>query len=199
MPKTTGNIEYKACDTDINGERIDNVGSFSLLNGIAQGTDYTNRIGNKVKCKSVNINGQFVLGATPIECEVKLILFVDKQVNGSQPEITGAAGSATKRLLAATAGTGVPWTPLDLFNRDRYVVLKTKRIILRQLYSSATNLYTFKMFSKLNLQEVFEGTGATYQSISSGALYLGWISSIASGSTARPFIYANARVRYTDD
>lgn len=127
-----------------------------LLNGLATGTDYNNRIGRKILIKSLLIRGVAKFNstdvATPNQTRIgRIIIFIDKQPNGSDPAITSlldyAGVSSNYSYLGVMA-------PLNLNNRDRFVVLRDK-------------------FLKFNMGSLQAATGTTTGTISND-MYVNW-------------------------
>lgn len=166
-------------------------GVFNLLNGVAQGDDYTNRTGRQIYMDSLS----FLFSAEPNTAStspngdiLRIILFIDNQANGSTP--------ATTDLLEA-AGY------LDQYNEnnsERFSILLDHMIPLEANSYAAGALTTgdpkFHIFSRevdLNTFTIFNNTGATAAAITTGSLWFFCIS--AYGSWNASF---NSRVVFFD-
>lgn len=184
--------ELKTVDVDQATYQADTTGTVTLLNGIATGTDFTNRIGRKVNIKSLYIKGWLAnTGTTTVNTMCRLVVVYDSQSNGAAPAITD--------VFKAANGT----SHLNLDNRDRFKVLYDKHYALAavnntatQAYAGSPTVYPVKLFRKLNLEEQFNGIAATVGSISTGAIYMLTFSS-ANPAGGGVFILST-RIRFQD-
>ena len=198
--------ERKAIDVGVATYNIHTTGSFTLLNGSVQGTDFNNRIGRKIICKSVFIRGWVgaevataALAAGSNESLVqqwRMIIFIDMQPNASAPSVTDLLVSAD------------PTSQLNLNNRDRFMVVKDKTFMgqnFGKAFTAATGIMgsdnsarNVKVFKSLNLETIYNsGNAGTIADINSGALYMFWIGTRASGTTDGNAILST-RVRFID-
>lgn len=194
--------EKKLIDVAVTAYDVNTTGSFTLLNGCVQGSDYTQRIGRKILLKSVYIRGfvtpqQAVVpsaATASVAQQVRMILFVDSQPNGAAPAVTDLLNTAH------------PASQLNLNNRDRFKVLRDEVINFGPLMPGvgtfaelgADLIGDVNVYKKLNLETIYNaGNAGTIADINSGALYMFWIGSVASNdqdSLAR----VSARVRFLD-
>jgi len=174
--------ELKTIDIAAGVFEFSSTGTITLINGIAQGTDFTNRVGRKFNMKSILIRGRISVGATPTGATWRLMLIYDKQTNGEAPVITD--------IIDAIGMSGVQ----NLSNRDRFVVIMDKAG-----WVEATTKITmpFKKYKRCNLEVINGGTGATVGSIQTGALWLISVGNLAAGATA-PVGALTTRVRFKD-
>lgn len=190
-----GRAELKYKDTAAANVGIPATWNLILLNGIAQGTDYTERIGRQSTMKSILFNGN-TFPTTTMSANayqgtmVRFAIIYDTQPNGVAP-------AGTDIFIANTT-----LSPINLVNRDRFRVLMDVRKQIGSFLLTATpalsagspaNTYWSK-YKKCNLDEQFSGTANTISSISTGALYLLFISD---NSNVCMYDY-HIRVRYTD-
>ena len=73
-------------------------GANVLLNGVAQGSDYTNRIGRKVLLKSLLFRANMypVLNTgSPVGCTIRIMLVYDSQTNGALAAVSDVLNAAT--------------------------------------------------------------------------------------------------------
>lgn len=165
-----------------------------LLNGVSQGSDYTNRIGRKITMTSVFFRCTSSLATSPnaISIPVRIMIVYDEQTNGADP-----------------AGTDLLQTPANamaltnLSNRDRFKILYDKiRTINTQGTTDgalADKLYLSK-YIKMSLPVIFNGTGNTSGAIQTGGLYMFFISNATAGTPDnRPKATFSSRVRFIDD
>lgn len=165
-----------------------------LLNGVATGTDFTNRIGRKIVMRSILFRSSTFdsgAGATTGE-RARLLIIYDRQPNGATPVYTDILG---------TGGAADALSPMSLNNRDRFVVLRDWLFSTEYANFAAGNIttgnsieYIKKCYKKLNLETVFSGTAATIGSIATGAV---WMMAIGTGSNVTSLAY-NCRIRFED-
>lgn len=196
-------VEKKVNDIATATYQVNTTGVFTLLANPALGSDFNNRVGRKIRLRSLYIRG-FVATQNSLDAgfagtqsqQMRMILLLDLQPNGAVP--------ATADLLV-TANTQ---SHLNLNNRDRFVILKDETYVFDPYFASNTATQSFasmsnqikdiKCYKKLNSEMVFNGTnGGTIADINSGALYMFWIGSDASGANDGNAI-VSTRVRYDD-
>ena len=191
-----GRSELKFVDTTNANIVMTTTWGVALVNGVAQGTDFNQRIGRKSMMKSIIFNGNvFNLSTASLNAfngaYCRLVIVYDTQPN------SGTIPSGTD--IFATAD---PNSPLNLNNRDRFQVLMDVRKQVSAFLMSATpglatgnpsNAY-FKKYKKCNKETVFSGTANTIGSISTGAVYLCFI---ADAQVAAFDYYI--RIRFTDN
>lgn len=170
-------------------------GSMQLLNGIAQGSDYNQRIGRRINIRSILIRMFISNGSTPASQPVRIILFHDAQTNGVDPTANDLLGSASAGGSSTTAVN-------NLSNRDRFRIMMDKIILLQTnggtTSGTADRKYLMK-YKKCNLLTTYGGTGATVGAIISGAIYLLAVSQFTLPSTNAPTIITETRIRFLDD
>lgn len=195
--------EKKVLDIATGTVQVNTTGSISLLNGCIQGTDYTQRIGRKIVLKSVYIRGRVQseasIGPSPVISAgqmARLIIVIDTQPNGVIFAITD--------LL----NTSDPSSQLNLNNRDRFMILCDKLYVIDPFafsttattaYASMSNqIHRLKIFKKLKMETIFNaGNAGTIADMTSGALYMVWIGSIAAGAQDMNAV-VSTRVRFQD-
>lgn len=195
--------EAKVNDIATATYQVHTTGVFTLLCNPSLGSDMNNRIGRKIRIKSAYVRGyvgtQPALGAatnsTSAQC-ARMIIFTDNQPNGAAPAVTDLLNSAD------------PCSHLNLNNRDRFVIHHDKEFVFdpytlvntaTQAQAASTNqIRMVKKFKKITTEMVFNaGVAGTIADINSGALYMFWIGSTASGTTDVNAILST-RVRYWD-
>lgn len=186
-----GRDELKYIDTTSTGT-VNGTGSLTLLNGIAQGQDINQRIGRKVNLKSIFFRLDLYPATTassPTGDIVRILVIYDCQTNSSAPGIGNILVSP--QYLA----------PMNLDYRDRFKILIDKHVTM------PANVYTTgaltsgegmpkicKVWKRLNMDEVFNGTAATIGSIATGSIYLLLLALGTNVTTANMW----CRIRYTD-
>lgn len=193
LPVYTGK-EIKFVDVAAANYPADTTGSVTLLNGVAQGDDYSSRQGRQVVFTSVSVKGILQpVDATTGPCFCRLIIVWDNANNG------GAAPAITDLLVAATS-----LSHANLNNRQRFKVLLDEQHAIggqdntaTQAYSQAPAVVTINRYVKIpNAVTTFSGTGGTSASIQQGAIYMFTIGNQAA-NVGGQFSVAT-RVRFTD-
>jgi len=197
-------VEKKVSDTDTTVQDINTTGDFQLLCAPTPGSDMTNRIGRKIRIKSVYIRGDLRqqaasalsvnVGSYPLLA--RMIIFVDNQPNGAAPALT----DILKEALSSSQ--------LNLNNRDRFKVLCDKQWALDPYLNvdTATQsrgavgrcIQAIKVYKKLDIETIFNaGTAGTVADINTGALYMLWVgNNAASGNDGIATV--STRVRFSD-
>lgn len=91
-PKT----EIKHYATNISSVAFSTTAQFTqLVAGITQGSGVSNRIGNEIVVKSIQIRGHCTASLTTVLNHNRLIILVDKQPNGATPAFTDIYNTAS--------------------------------------------------------------------------------------------------------
>lgn len=181
--------EKKVVDVAPSSFAADTTGSVTLLNGVATGTDFNNRIGRKTVLRSLNIIGHLIPQDSAVANTLcRLIVVYDQQPNGAAPAITDVLDTADSR------------SQLNLNNRDRFKVLVNHMVALsdnaaNQVGSPSTSLVS--IYRKINMETIFSGTGATAASIASGALFMITVGDNVAGAGYN--FSVSTRVRFEDE
>lgn len=156
-----------------------------LLNGLANGSDASTRIGRKVTLKSVLVRASVALAPTSVGgSPIRILVVYDKQANATAPAVTD--------ILLADAFT----SQNNLSNRDRFVTIFDQVTTPVSVQNNFSNEHT--MFKRINMETMFNaGSAGTVGDITSGSVYLLFCQN--SGiSVAAPTMIYRTRVRYTD-
>lgn len=183
--------ELKVTDTATILVAVPQAGAVSLLNGMAAGTDYTQRTGRKMVTKS--ILARFIMNTALVDAQqgdvVRILIFIDKQTNGALPAVTDVLNSANYL------------EPMNLSNRDRFIVIKDMIFTMNPCDYTAAVLTTGapetkmkKFYKKCSFETIFSGTANTIGSIASGSLLILYISQFNVLST----LSYNVRTRIVD-
>lgn len=186
--------ERKVIDTANALYAFHTTGSITLLNGIATGTDYTERIGRRVNVTAIQMRG-FAYNDIVGPCLVnscRLMLVLDNQVNGVSATVADILTSVNANSF------------MNMNNRERFKVLYDKQVTFgpldktaNQAIAGGTQTATFNCYKKVNIPVVFEGTAATIGSISAGAIYLVCVGSTTPG-VGDAILQAQFRIRFID-
>lgn len=163
----------------------------TLLNGVATGTDYTNRIGRKILMKSLLLRLSIFNDTTtsdPTGDIIRVVVVYDCQSNGVAPAVTDVISGGFDG-------------PMNLNNRDRFKILLDKFwTVPGQTYTAGTltagspQPKYYKLYKKMSTEEIFSGTGATVGSIATGGIY---IFAMSTGTTGNA-VGVNSRIRFND-
>lgn len=177
------NSEKKYFDSSQTNQNILNTGNTYTLCAPAEGTGAVNeRNGQKILLKNILIRGSININASATASPVRLMLVVDKMMNGSYPAVTDVLQSAS------------PYSPLDIDDsQGRFVVLYDKLINLNQ---DGADSYTFKIFKQLNFHQMFRGTTGVEANLGKNYIFL---LAISTESTNYPTITYMNRVKYVDN
>lgn len=175
-----------------------NTKTLVLLNGIAQGTTAIARIGEQVTWTSVFIRGCITtppgdISLTSYSNCVKVVLFRDRQANGSTPAITD--------LLEIYAGVDPALCYNALTYRNRFKVIAEKKMIL--IGGTNANKYYYEFVSTKPFKTTYTGSGSAVTDVRTNSLWLACIDELAVSAvdpdTSHVFHSSfNARMRFID-
>lgn len=149
-------------------------GTIRILNGTNQGSDITQRTGNKIRLLSFNYTLIFrnPVGMTPLVNPVRTMLVYDKEARGATPAITDILGTADTDSQPR------------IVNKGRFLILMDKLVTLNPygatVAAAGDIAKTTKGFIPLRgLITRYDGTTSNIADISEGAL---WLITIADGA-----------------
>lgn len=188
-----GIMERKVVDTASTTYVCDTTGTVTLLNGTAQGSDFSNRIGRKATMVAVQLEGQIIpadlTNTASSKCRVMLIY--DAQPNGALPAITDILTASTSNAF------------MNLNNRDRFKVIADVNESIGHVVDTATQaqagsptVHNVSVYKKINLETIYDGTTAAIADVQTGALLLVTIGNQAAG--AGGLYFGAVRVRFID-
>lgn len=188
-----GNPELKVVDTALTTTIVPTTATITLLNGIATGTDYVNRIGRKILIKSILFRATVIPNTsnnTPAGDVTRHMLLYDSQANGAAPAIGDILQNSSIN------------DPMNLNNRDRFKVIFDKFVTMAAAqYSTGTltagspTAKQVTVYKRCNLEQIFNNTGSSVTSIQTGALYYVVLSGFNNQSTS----LWTCRVRFIDN
>ena len=185
--------ELKTADLAVASYACDTTGSITLLNGVATGTDFTDRVGRKTTMKSVYVCGLLESqDGTGGDNLTRVMIVYDSQPNGAIAVMTDILKTADSR------------DQINLNNRDRFQILyDTVQPLAEENISTATltvagspSVGMIKKYIKLNHEVLYAGTTAAIASIQTGALLLVTVGN--KGVNAGHKLTGSTRVRFTD-
>lgn len=158
-------------------------GQLLLLNGIAQGTTATSRIGRKIMMKSLLIRLAIAKSATQTgEGAVRCMVVYDSQANATAPAVTD--------ILQVDNISGV----MNLNNADRFKVVMDKVFNFGAVDHTSV-VYT--KYKKIALETKFNnGSAGTVGDIQTGSMYL--LTHNIGITTAPPIGSFYVRIRFYD-
>jgi len=211
--------ELKGVDTDIDATSIlattNTNGNCFVLNLVQSGTGSWNRVGKKIRMKSIRLYGEIRYTYTDAATTgiidsnaLRMVVVYDKQPSGAAIPTFDAVFGHT--LQAGTEQCGY-LDPVRYDNTDRFRVLKDMRVQLNPpLFNGAAGstdttiqTYIFDQYVELKgLETIFSGqsTPMTISDVSTGGLYVYFRAAVASVGVNVVGISTNsfARLRYTD-
>lgn len=184
--------EVKAFDYALDPSNIDNSGTLiRTLNVISAGTGLPGRIGNQVATKSVYYQYVLNFGTGPVPNAIRHILFWDKQPNSD-------TATAADLLAIDTTGTGTPnllTTPMNLTNRDRFVILADERTTLSP---NGDQIRIISGFRKINQRTTWPAPASGSDDFpQTGSLVVLFVSD-ETVTANEPNVYGTWRIRYID-
>jgi len=180
-------IELKDIDTDISAVTINSTGAVTLINGVAQGTDFTQRVGRKFQMKSILIRMVAYFGSTSILPSVfRWMVVYDKQTNAAAPAVTDILDAATVTSNA------------NLSNRERFVVIYDKIHVIGATAANDNSMKYIKKYKRIFMETTNGGTANTVGSIQTGGLFFVTVGDRVAGTTAGRFESGSIRIRFTD-
>lgn len=156
-----------------------------LLNGLAEGTSATTRIGRKIVMKSLLLRYTWSLGATSTRGACcRIIIVYDRQANTAAPAVTDIL--LTNNVLS----------PNNLSNNERFVCLVDE---ITQPVSVENNYQVMgQVYRKINLMTRFDdGTGATIADVTTGSVYM-MVAQTGGVATESPVLTYRTRIRFLD-
>lgn len=217
IPKySSKKTEIKTLDNWAGLSQITTIPQFFILNSPKLGSNFYNRIGNKINMKSVRIRFQLTDNPTSEGTSgtmfVRLLLFYDRQNNGL---VTTMSDLLQLVNLDGTANSDT-FGFINMNNAERYIILRDEIIpIFSNRNNQSTNAPTQNYISMIDgvpknyfdwyvslkgLETRFQNNDGDEFSIATGGLYLYVFSNISGGGgNVVPFTgYYNARLRFYD-
>lgn len=203
-------VELKSVDNWNAGISCGAAGSINLMNGIATGSSFYNRVGRQIKMKSFQIKAFFRSNTQfSDQTYVRIALVYDAQSNGVAPTLT----DLWTDYSATGATQTTPTSGINLNNRDRFRILMEETVNLPQVGIQTTNdigtvntgpgsspgakeLCLHKYINLKGLVTNFKSDTNTVGDISTGGLFLVTLGS--STFTAPWTLVFSTRVRFYD-
>lgn len=194
-----GAIQYSDTAVGANTAGSSSLPVLELLNGCVQGTDSTTRIGRKICMKSIQGRWTFTLqtaaagtqAAGVVAGQARLLIVYDKQANGAAPIATDILQDGTTSSLQS---------PLNLNNRERFIVLIDKFINLDPQGPACQTIKFYKKLPKRAQDVIFNGGNAgTIGDIQTGSVYALFVTNVQATASAALNGWSYNRIRFIDD
>lgn len=184
-----GGTELNFVDTALSAVVLDSTGAVTLLNGMAQGTTASTRIGRKITMKSFQIQARAQANAATTMSDCRVALVYDMQSNGAAPAITDIYDSASPTALR------------NVSNSQRFRVLWVwEDAVIGNLTTPSTGKETLIVnhYRRFDLPVQFNaGSAGTVGDIQTGGLFLVTVGQVAPGTSAAA-LNGTVRIRYSD-
>lgn len=155
---TTKGSETKSIDT-VNGQyALNTTGTVNILNAIAPGSSYFNRVGRRIEMKSLQMKGwlkPIPAQDSPVTQTGRIIIVYDRQTNGAAPVYADVIKSQGA-ILTSTSSEIKDFINLD--NRDRFQIIRDIEFCLPSCDRAANSDVTIQGVSTHG-----NGTGEAFQ------------------------------------
>jgi len=185
----SGGKELNFKNTDISGTES-TTARVVLLNGIAQGTSASERVGRRITIKSVELKARLSAGASGTLAAVRYAIVLDRQANAATASFTDIYDAALPESLR------------NISNKARFQVVWDSGIM--PVIGNASTILTddsrhsVEFYKKVGYPVQYNAvSGGTIGDIQTNALYFVSIGDVAAGVTA-PVMVGQARIRYAD-
>lgn len=179
------NIEEKILETVQTSTGFDTTGTVFVLSQVAQGTNYTERIGNSIKMQHIVVRWRLFKASAATASVCRLILFRDLDGYGTPP--------TTADVLQTVGATTAPLTPPDFLNRKRFAIVRDE---LLDVNSTGDSTYSGVWDVPHEGHILYLGSTAASASNGKGSLYM---LAVSDESTNVPTIAFSSRIVFTDD
>jgi len=166
--------------------------TFTLLNGLQQGTTASTRIGRQIVMKTVEWRFNVSTSTLTNWTSNRFMIVVDTQANAATPAFTDIYDSA------------IPSTLRNVSNMPRFKVLydSDEFIMIGNLSASPGNdliARAFKGYMKINIPVQYNsGNTGTVTDIQTNAIYFVTVGNSSSATTNTDVFNSQIRIRYTD-
>lgn len=177
-------VEHKYFDQSLQSGAIVH-GNIYNISDITQGAQVTQRLGQQVTLKSIDLRMSFSINANVNQAQIRCILFLDKQGYN--------AAAVTDVLQAGLVGTSyTDICPYEWNYRKRFRILHDEVVPLTKGGSNAYSFRHVKLGLNINSQHIGASTTFTNQ------LYLIFIGSETNVLNISSFQYYS-RIEFTDE
>lgn len=161
----------------------DTSGEITLLNGIAEGTNDDERLGNQITMRSI----RYMVHAAPDSAQVTWqkaawYLIYDRQPNGAIPVVADVLSTDSSDAFPA-------WD-----NKQRFQILKKELFLVAPFDEGGPPSNIREGYIKLNHVTRFDGVGANIGDMTTGSLFSLGVGNTAAGSNANPVMFFSTRI-----
>lgn len=193
--------ELKFFDHGISADSAGFLGARYLLNSMPISGDDSGRIGNEILMKSLTFRGFFQPQDTVDAAGVRIIVYIDRQPEGSIPGGSSLVGNdGSQSLLNNTAIDNGPLMTRNFNTHARYKVLYDKVLTFSMAAADAGINYTQRKFLHfkvpLNHKTRFKDSSGIDTSINTNGLILAFVGEEATAQIDYTFC---CRLSYFDD
>lgn len=165
-----------------------------VLNTCATGSDFTNRIGRRIKMKTIlaRFSCRYAGTVTTVTPQTwRIICAIDKQWNATATAVSNNVPQADFPITNILTNN-LPVAPMNLNNRDRFKIVFDKMVTIDP-FNQVKNLSIYK---RIPYDVTYGGTTNDGGSIQTGAVVLWVFSNAAAGSAG---VYnMHTRIRFID-
>ncbi len=171
------------------------LGSGVAINAPAQGDTQSERIGNRIIVKSIQVKGYFTLqgvatGTLQKSNVARIMFFVDHQANGGYPTATDVLQNVGNINSFRNLDHSARFTMLTNIRMDLHGVPAYSGTAL----ASVDQHFSFSFYKKLNMLTQFEGSTAAITSVTNNSI----IPMAFMEDTGAPVsVFFDTRIRYT--
>jgi hypothetical protein len=168
-----------------------------VLNACQQGADINQRIGNKIRIISVQVQASIIQKLTSVSDRVRLVLIYDNAPNGVGATINDMFNNVNEAAFAY----------MNLNYRDRFRVIAEETFTLGGVYTfGSPTLYNalapgtanVDRYVKTDLLTTYNSSVATIGAIATGGLYLCILGGSATTAAEGFLVRFTTRVRFVD-
>lgn len=166
-----------------------NVGTVTVVNQPPQGAGSTNRIGNAISLRSLEVIGEIFPGTAQVTNQCcRMIICWDHQ-----PDSTGVVTQMTPQLLINSTPDGL----FNVNNTDRYTILYDKIFYISSNAANPNWLKPIHLYLSLkNVESRYPLAPANFPTSNSLCVYT--CGDTAAGVNTTPIWIAQARIRFID-
>jgi len=189
---SVGGRELNFKDTTLGSISFDNAPTLTLINGLAQGTTASTRIGRRVNVRSIQWRFNCSGSTTTSWTSNRYWIVMDMQSNAAAPQFTDIFDTAD------------PSTLRNISNMQRFKVLfdSDEFIIAGNLAAPNNSMLAcaHKGYLKVNLPVQYNaGSAGTIGDIQTGSIYFITVGNSSSGTTNTDVFNSAIRIRYSDN
>jgi hypothetical protein len=179
------NIETKPCDAIVTATAVNTTGFLTCVSELAQGTDYTNRVGDSIKIQRIQCRLRLYQNTGATETTFRAVCFRDLDGYGTLP--------TTAQVFQTVGTVSAPLSPYNWLNKDRFSILYDELIALNSTGQQSEEI----VFDLPHAGHVkYLGTTAAAASDGKGSIYWAFLSD---EGTNTPTAALYSRILFTDD